>query len=211
MKKTLQELCKDSDDSTTWFVLSISSGRNYSYSSRMQNPLTRMARTHEGHDVAIRVIAIKNEGREHLGILRKVGTGPNAFLSNNHVLPMLSEFHFHDVVFGIFPKVGWTLEDAYRWWAKNSVGDVVNMLMQALEVSSDKPYGSEIAQTHCKGRAFIHDLKVAHRVCNGFLPSHSVYVDFGIRTHFVTIFSSNGIPSPCVAWQSRSPPSCISD
>ena len=153
MKKTLQELWKDSDDSTTWFVLSISSGRNYSYSSRIQNPLTRIARTREGHDVAIHVIAIKNEGHKHLCILRKIGMGPNAFLSNNHVLPMLSEFHFHDVVFDIFPKVGWTLEDVYRWWAKNSVGDVVNMLMQALEVSPDRP---------CDRKSLKHTARVLH-------------------------------------------------
>ena len=153
MKKTLQELWKDSDDSTTWFVLSISSGRNYSYSSQIQNPLTRIARTREGHDVAIRIIDIKNEGHEHLRILRKIGTGPNAFLSNNHVLPMLSEFHFHDVVIGIFPKVGWMLEDAYHWWAKNSVGDVVNMLMQALEVSPDRP---------CDRKSLKHTARVLH-------------------------------------------------
>ena len=48
---------------------------------------------------------------------------------------MFTEFHFYDVVFGIFPKVGQIMEDAYHWWAKNSVGDVVDMLMQMLEVS----------------------------------------------------------------------------
>ena len=93
-----------------------------------------MARTRDGHDVAIRVIAMKGEGREHLNILRKVATGPISLLSNNHVLPMFTEFHFDDVVFGVFPMVGWMVSDAYDFWAKNSVGDIVDMLMQALEV-----------------------------------------------------------------------------
>jgi hypothetical protein len=43
-----------------------------------------------------------------------------------------SEFHFDDILFGIFPKVG-TLDEAYDCWTKNSVGDIINMLMQALE------------------------------------------------------------------------------
>ncbi|KAF8799944.1 hypothetical protein BYT27DRAFT_6845910 [Phlegmacium glaucopus] len=128
--KTPQEPREDSDNSITLFA----------------NPLTRMARTRDGHDVAIRVITINNEGHDHLSILRKVATGPITLLSNNHVLPMFTEFHFHDVAFGIFPKVGWMVSDAYDYWAKNSVGDIVDMLMQALE-----------------GLAFIHDLKVAHR------------------------------------------------
>jgi hypothetical protein len=114
-----------------------------------------MARTREGHDVAIRVITIKNEGREHLSILRKVATGPNTLLSNNHVLPMFTEFHFHDVVFGIFPKVGWMVADAYHWWAKNSVGDIVDILMQALEVSLNKPYG-DILFTNALQGSCVH-------------------------------------------------------
>ena len=94
-----------------------------------------MARTRDGHDVAIRVVAIKNEGHEHLSILRKVATGPITLLSNNHVLPMFTEFHFHDIAFGIFPMVGWMMSDVYDYWAKNSVGDMVDMLMQALEAN----------------------------------------------------------------------------
>lgn len=147
-----------------------------------------MARTRDGHDVAIRVIAINNEGHKHLSILRKVATGPNTFLSNNHALPMYTEVHFHDIIFGIFPKAGWMLADAYRWWAKNSVGDIVDMLMQALEVSeqnhTDQTHRS---QTPCKGLVFIHDLKVAHRVCTYQWLFHSTGLYFGVRMRFVTI------------------------
>ena len=47
---------------------------------------------------------------------------------------MFSEFHFDDIVFGIFPKVGGVVEEAYDCWTKNSVADIIDMLMQALEV-----------------------------------------------------------------------------
>lgn len=48
---------------------------------------------------------------------------------------MLAEFQFEDIIFGLFPKAGSNVEDAFACWAKNSVGNVMDMLMQALEVS----------------------------------------------------------------------------
>ena len=48
---------------------------------------------------------------------------------------MFMEFRFEDIVFGIFPKVGAEVLDAFGFWANNSVGDIVDMLMQMLEVS----------------------------------------------------------------------------
>jgi hypothetical protein len=47
---------------------------------------------------------------------------------------MFTEFYFDDIVFGIFPKVGTTMEDAYGFWAKNSVGDIIDMLIEESEV-----------------------------------------------------------------------------
>ena len=61
-------------------------------------------------------------------------TGPSSLLSTNHMLPLLAEFQFHDIIFRIFPKVGGTMEEAFGYWAKDSVDDVVDMLLQALEV-----------------------------------------------------------------------------
>ncbi|KAF8159413.1 kinase-like domain-containing protein [Crassisporium funariophilum] len=110
------------------------------------NPLQRAARTREGQDVIIRLIVIGNEGHEHLKVLRKIAKGKDGLFSNNHTLPMLAEFQFEDLTFGIFPKVGSSLELAYGCWAKNSVGDVVEMIMQMLEAL-----------------AFIHNLNIAHR------------------------------------------------
>ncbi|KIJ97775.1 hypothetical protein K443DRAFT_9653 [Laccaria amethystina LaAM-08-1] len=110
------------------------------------NTLSRIARTREGHDVIVRVIVVGREGHEHLKILRKFATGEHSLYSNNHALPMFSEFQLDDVVFGFFPKVGASMLDIYYFWARNSVGDIVYMLMQMLEAL-----------------AFIHDLKIAHR------------------------------------------------
>ncbi|KAF8815276.1 hypothetical protein BYT27DRAFT_6735503 [Phlegmacium glaucopus] len=111
-----------------------------------RNPLQQAARTREGHDVIVRVITIGNEGHDHLKILRRIATGKDSLWSDNHALPMLAEFEWEDIIFGIFPKVGGTVEYAYDFWPKNSVGDIIEMLMQMLEALS-----------------FIHDLKIAHR------------------------------------------------
>ena len=47
---------------------------------------------------------------------------------------MFGELQFEDIIFGIFPKVGGDIF-GYEFWAKNSVGDIIEMLLQMLEVS----------------------------------------------------------------------------
>ena len=49
---------------------------------------------------------------------------------------MFMEVQFEDIVFGIFPKVGAEALYAFGYWPKNSVGDIVDILLQMLEVSS---------------------------------------------------------------------------
>jgi hypothetical protein len=100
-----------------------------------KNGLARPARTRDGLDVVIRVIVLGNEGHDHLKILRTIATGEKSLFSNNHTLPMFAEFQFEDIIFGVFPKVGGEVKRAYSFWAKNSVGDIIEMLMQMLEVS----------------------------------------------------------------------------
>lgn len=48
---------------------------------------------------------------------------------------MFKELHYEDLTFGFFPKAADTCRNAYDSWLKNSVRDVVDMLMQILEVS----------------------------------------------------------------------------
>jgi hypothetical protein len=102
----------------------------------LKNGLTRIARTRDGYDVTVRVIVVRDEGHRHLDILRKIATGSPCLQGSNHALPLLAEFQLDDIVFGIFPRVGGTMEEAFSHWPENSVGDVMDMLMQALEVSN---------------------------------------------------------------------------
>ena len=79
---------------------------------------------------------------------------------------MFQEFKFEDIIFGVFPKVGAVVSDVYGTWAKNSVGDIVEILMQMLEVrffvclTAPAMYFNIYTQ----GLAFIHQQNIAHRV-----------------------------------------------
>lgn len=110
------------------------------------NPLSRAARTAQGQDVIVRVVTIRKEGQDHLRILQKIARGRLSLFSENHALPVLDEIVLRDITFCVFPRSGFTLETAYGSWAQNSVGDVVNMVMQALE-----------------GLAFLHERRIAHQ------------------------------------------------
>lgn len=84
----------------------------------------------------LRVVVIGDEGKAHLEILRKLARGTRSLLTDNHVVPLWQEVQFEDIIFTVCPYVGFPLRSAYGGWAKNSVGDIVDMLLQALEVSS---------------------------------------------------------------------------
>ncbi|TFY59007.1 hypothetical protein EVG20_g7948 [Dentipellis fragilis] len=134
------------------------------------NPLKRAARTTQGTDVIVRVMAIRNHGRPQLNILRKLATGPQILLSNNHTLPILQEIHFEYISFATFPKVGESMLDVYgRIWPRNSVGDVLDMITQALEDAFSDNF---LVQWHpeslrtmevsvSKPRVFLIDFEVA--------------------------------------------------
>jgi hypothetical protein len=118
-----------------------------------------VARTRDGYDVSVRVLVVRGQGYGHLNILRKIATGSCALLSNNHTLPLLSESQFGDIIFGIFPRVGWRMEEAFNGWPKNSVGDVLDMLMQALEVGHTSIQTSESDPNPTLGSCFHSCIK----------------------------------------------------
>ena len=99
----------------------------------LQNPLIRPLRTHKGQDVIMRVVVIGDNGRKNLNILRFLATAPHVLVSANHALPMIEEVQLGHITFGVFPLVGYTLDEL---WANDSVGDILDMLLQALEVVS---------------------------------------------------------------------------
>lgn len=100
-----------------------------------QNGLKKAARTPDGQDVVIRIICVGDQGKEHLDILRQISQGELALLSSNHALPMFRELTIDDMIFGVFPRVGERMGDCYEGWPKNSIGDILDMILQALEVS----------------------------------------------------------------------------
>ncbi|KAL1745832.1 hypothetical protein HDZ31DRAFT_35606 [Schizophyllum fasciatum] len=107
---------------------------------------SHLVRTKDGIDAVVRVVAIGDEGREQLRIWRKLATAPHALISTNHTLPLIQEFDLEHITFAVFPYVAQPMATIYGSWAKNSVGDILDAVMQALE-----------------GLAYIHSLGVAHR------------------------------------------------
>jgi hypothetical protein len=98
-----------------------------------KNSLSQAARTRDGLDVIIRVIVIGNEGHDHLKILRRIATQERTACSAITMLfPCLQIFSskISYFIFGIFPKVGGEMLSTYGESAKNSVGDIIQMLMQ---------------------------------------------------------------------------------
>ncbi|KAK0451275.1 uncharacterized protein EV420DRAFT_1646367 [Desarmillaria tabescens] len=53
---------------------------------------------------------------------------------NNHILPLLDELHFGDIIFGVFPLLkGPNLSGAMHYGSLNSVDDIMHLLLQAFE------------------------------------------------------------------------------
>ncbi|KAL1673095.1 hypothetical protein EV122DRAFT_294430 [Schizophyllum commune] len=107
---------------------------------------SHVVRTSEGQDAVLRVVAVHDEGREQLRIWRKLATAPHALMCENHTLPLLQDINLEHVTFAAFPYVAQPMERIYGGWAKNSVGDILDAVMQALE-----------------GLSYIHSLGIAHR------------------------------------------------
>jgi hypothetical protein len=89
------------------------------------------ARSHDGKDVIIRLIAKAGDGLDHLEILRKLSSPSLAADPANHALPLLGELAKDDMIFAIFPLVGDHTFDGP--WFPN-VAEVFEVLEQVLEV-----------------------------------------------------------------------------
>ncbi|KAH9924383.1 uncharacterized protein B0H18DRAFT_877932 [Fomitopsis serialis] len=111
-----------------------------------QNELTRGGTTGDGLHAVVRVAAMGEEGKRHLEILRKLARGTRSLFMDNHVVPLWQEVQFEDIVFTVSPFVAHSMAECYGQWAKNSVGDIIDMILQALEAI-----------------VFVHDLGIVHR------------------------------------------------
>ncbi len=105
-----------------------------------QNALTRAARASDGRDVVFRVMAIGQEGREHVDLLKAFGRGPYSLISANHTLQLLDLIDLDDITFAVFPKVANSCSELYHTWAESSVGDILDMIAQCLEVRMSPTY-----------------------------------------------------------------------
>ncbi|KAH9913556.1 kinase-like domain-containing protein, partial [Epithele typhae] len=84
-------------------------------------------------DVVIRVVQAGAEEIAHLSVIEFLGSEPIASISTNHTLPVLELVELGDIVFAIFPKAGPDLIGVLNPPAHNSVGDIVDIIMQCLE------------------------------------------------------------------------------
>ncbi len=85
--------------------------------------------------MVIRVLAVGSHGRSHVEILKLLSRNHYSVIDRNHAIPVLEFLDYQDVTFGIVPKIGFSMFGAYGLWAENSVGDLVDMIMQCIEVS----------------------------------------------------------------------------
>ncbi len=93
------------------------------------------ARAVDGRDVVIRVLRAGSEGHDHLEVLKYMSRGATSKATPNHAVPLFELFELEDITFGVFPRIGCTMAYAYRFGTENSVGDVIDMVLQCLEVS----------------------------------------------------------------------------
>ncbi|KJA23621.1 hypothetical protein HYPSUDRAFT_39809 [Hypholoma sublateritium FD-334 SS-4] len=89
-------------------------------------------------DYVVRVMSVSGEDLHHLRLMR--------LLSNNHILPMVSEIVYEDIVPGVFPRLGEGLITALIPEAGRSIEDSIYMVTQALEAV-----------------VYIHGKNIAHR------------------------------------------------
>lgn len=85
-------------------------------------------------DVVLRVIVASGEGGTHLQILKRLSSPPDILLSNNHILPILYEITFQDIVILAVPKLILDLSEVISPRFSNSVEDMLYMVLQAFEV-----------------------------------------------------------------------------
>ncbi|KDR77466.1 hypothetical protein GALMADRAFT_39225, partial [Galerina marginata CBS 339.88] len=110
------------------------------------NGLSHAASGRNGRDFILRVMTAGGQGHNHLNIMRRISSAPGALRGQNHILPMLDEIVFEDIVIGIFPRCSYDFPWASGMHEFSSVEDLLYMVLQALE-----------------GITFLHDNLIAHR------------------------------------------------
>ncbi|KZW04409.1 hypothetical protein EXIGLDRAFT_635957 [Exidia glandulosa HHB12029] len=107
-------------------------------------PTLCAARTVDGRDVVISIVAIGKEGTNHLEALRRLATGNVASVIGNHTVPVLQWLTLEHITFAVHPYLSST-DPTTRYFYENT-GDLLRHLLQMLEAV-----------------AFCHSKLVAHR------------------------------------------------
>uniref|UniRef100_A0A8H7XW54 Protein kinase domain-containing protein n=1 Tax=Psilocybe cubensis TaxID=181762 RepID=A0A8H7XW54_PSICU len=102
-------------------------------------------------DVVLRVVSLSagDTGQTHLRILKRLASPPDQLLSSNHILPILQEIYFEDIVIIAVPKLIYNVREVLRYRKSNSVEDALYM-----------------------ATAYIHQKFIAHR--DLYLPNFMV-------------------------------------
>lgn len=85
-------------------------------------------------DYVVRVMSAAGEDLDHVRLMRMLSASSDIFRNNNHILPMVADVVYDDIIFGVFPRVGGSLMDALFPMAGRSIEDGLYMAAQALEV-----------------------------------------------------------------------------
>lgn len=102
--------------------------------------LFQAVRSVSGHDFVCKVLVVGDDGHTGLFALRQALTGLSVFQQENHILPLVKEISFKHIIIGVFPMAsGITIADALRdpfsGTSSTSIGDLLHMLIQGLEVN----------------------------------------------------------------------------
>ncbi|PPQ88135.1 hypothetical protein CVT25_004891 [Psilocybe cyanescens] len=98
--------------------------------------LRHAARMNGVRDVVLRVITCSGEGHTHLRVLKRLSSPPDILLSNNHILPILYEIAFEDIVILAVPKLIFCVFDVVNPDRHNSVEDMLYMVLQIFEAAA---------------------------------------------------------------------------
>ena len=151
---------------------------------------TRVGRT----DCVLRVLTAGGQGQDHLRIMRRLSRPPDILLCNNHILPLIDEIIFEDIVIGVFPKIMHYLGEATYGSYMTSVEDLLHMVLQAFEVRSLFRSDSAPKLSSHKGIAYLHRNLIAHRVTIIYFAINIISHSNAIQDVFMENFLVEWLP-----------------
>jgi hypothetical protein len=85
-------------------------------------------------------------GKRHLAALSRLGTGFNALRGENHVVPVLKEIVYNDMIFAVFPLMHSGFDDPW-FYRFSEVLDAVEQILEGINFCHDKLVAHQV-RTH---------------------------------------------------------------